>query len=81
MGKVKWIGLEVCVPIGAGPRIFVLIGRTDMFPTWRTSGSSLYEEWYAYMTFKMEIRHSILLNKMVQELTGMIICVVILKDR
>ena len=26
------------------------------------------------MTFKMEIRHSILLNKMVQELTGMITC-------
>ena len=33
------------------------------------------------MIMKMMIRLSILLDKVVQELTGMIICVVILKDR
>lgn len=34
--------------MGAGPRILVLIGRTARLPTWRTSGSSLSAEWYAY---------------------------------
>ena len=32
-------------PSGAGPRILVLIGRMERLPTWRTSGSSLSEEW------------------------------------
>ena len=36
--------VENSEPIGEGPRIFVLIGSTDMFPTTRTSGSSLYDE-------------------------------------
>ena len=31
-------------PMGVGPRILVLIGRIDMFPTWRTSGTSLKDE-------------------------------------
>jgi hypothetical protein len=35
-------------PNGAGPRILVLMGRMDMFPTCLTSGSSLNAEWYAY---------------------------------
>lgn len=34
----------VFVPMSAGPLILVLIGRTDMFPTRRTSGSSLNDE-------------------------------------
>jgi len=34
-------------PKGAGPRILVLIGKIAMFPTRRTSGNSLKEEWYA----------------------------------
>ena len=34
--------------MGAGPRILVLMGRQAMLPTWRTSGTSLNEEWYAY---------------------------------
>ena len=42
-GKLRVIGM-VHSPIGAGPRILVLIGRTDMFPTWRTSPSSLKDE-------------------------------------
>ena len=32
-------------PSGAGPRILVLMGRMERLPTWRTSGSSLYDEW------------------------------------
>jgi hypothetical protein len=32
------------IPTGAGPRILVLIGRTAIFPTWRTSGSSFNDE-------------------------------------
>jgi hypothetical protein len=34
---------------GDGPLILVLMGRIDVFPTSRTSGSSLSEEWYAYI--------------------------------
>lgn len=44
VNEMHYLG-ELHSPIGDGPRILVLIGRIDMFPTWRTSAASLRDEW------------------------------------
>ena len=65
MRYIKQLG-ELRSPIGAGPRILVLIGRTDMFPTWRTSPSSLKDEWYACQMINNSAQRGD------QKLTGMV---------
>lgn len=61
-GRIGWavcgelVGMyEACEKVnvpesGDGPLILVLIGRIEVFPTSRTSGSSLSDEWYAYFS-------------------------------
>lgn len=61
---------DEAVPRGDGPRNLDLIGRMERFPTWRTSGTSLRDEWYACLHREQSLADSVSNNSLAWCTTG-----------